>query len=145
MDQQISITSPIASPEIQGVSVRFFKAPNSDMDAPWHALDDLYRAMRFDRVMRKMAIRQMLSVPGAEAQTVKMPDGPVVIGSDTMARGVIRGGIKALSVLPTFEQDYSRVVADIWSATHSDLDPVTSAWRLLQATGFCRRDGAPAA
>lgn len=145
MDQQTSIMSPIASAEIRGVAVRFFRASNSEMDAPWHALDDLYRAMRFDRVMRQMTVREMLSVPGAEARTVKTPDGPVVIGSDTMARGVIRGGIKALSVPPTFEHDYSRAVADIWSATHSDLDPVTSAWRLLQATGFCRRDGAPAA
>ena len=47
------LTAPHATLEIDGVPVRFFRSPEAGPHLPWHALDDLYRAMRFARPLRK--------------------------------------------------------------------------------------------
>ena len=57
---------PIASPEIDGVPVRFFKSPAPQLEMPWHAPDDLNRAMKFPRALRREMLQRARAFPDGD-------------------------------------------------------------------------------
>ena len=102
------LVTPIASPEIAGVPVRFFRSPEPGPHLPWHALDDLCRAMGYDSEMRTRTLRHAQAYAEGEFRTVATPDGPVVIGSHVMAQSVILAAVEVHGLAPAFELLYVR-------------------------------------
>ena len=117
---------PIASPLINGVPVRFFRAPLNVPHLPWHALDDLYRAMKFPRDLRKRMLEHSRGFAGGDFKTVATSDGPVVIGSHPMAQGLIGAAIEAHGVLADFERLYAKGAVEAMKSLTGDLSPMDS-------------------
>ena len=122
------LTAPLATLDIDGVPVRFFCSPESGPHLPWHALDDLYRAMRFDRALRKRMLRHAQAFPGADFKTVATKEGPVVIGSHPMAQGLIGAAAEAKGTMhgvpANFEAKYVEAAAAAMNAFTGNLPPM---------------------
>ncbi len=128
-----TINRPIATEEISGTPVRFFKAPLPIPHLPWHSLDDLHRAMRFPRALRKQMLEMSRAFPGGDFITVSTSDGPVVIGSHPMAQGVIGAAVEVHGLRAGFERDYAKAAAAAMDALTGELDAITKVNLLLEA------------
>ena len=127
------LASPIACPEITGTPVRFFRSPEIGPHLPWHAVDDLYKAMQFPRDLRRMMLQNAQGFAGGDFKTVATTDGPVVIGSHPMAQGLIGAAIAANGTDPKFEMAYARAAASAMEAMLGDLGPEARFRLLLDA------------
>ncbi len=124
---------PIATPEIAGTPARFFKSPEIGPHLPWHAVDDLYRAMKFPRDLRRIMLRNAQDFAGGDFKTVATAEGPVVIGSHPMAQGLIGAAIEAHGTDPGFEMTYAKATAAAMEAQFGDLGPEARFRLLLDA------------
>ncbi len=102
------LVSPILVPDVAGEPVRFFKSPEAGPHLPWHAVDDLYKAMQFPRDLRRMMLRNAQGFAGGDFKTVATSTGLTVIGSHPMAQGLIGAAIEAHGTDPSFEIAYAR-------------------------------------
>ncbi len=128
-----ALVSPTATPDVAGVPVRFFKSPEAGPHLPWHAVDDLYRAMRFPRDLRRRMLQNAQGFAGGDFKTVATVDGPVVIGSHPMAQGLIGAAIEANGTDPGFEMLYAKAAASAMQAQVGDLGPEARLRLLLDA------------
>ncbi len=127
------VISPIATPDIAGVPVRFFKSPEVGPHLPWHAVDDLYRAMRFPRDLRRIMLRNAQSFAGGEFKTIATAGGPVVIGSHPFAQAIIGAAIEANGTDASFEMAYAKAAVVAMNAMAGDLGPKAKLDFLLTA------------
>lgn len=84
-----SLVSPIYTTTLNGQRFRFFRAPTDRPELPWHAVDDLYRALGLSRDMRRDILRMTRERWGKELRTIATPDGPTVIAPHFVAQGMI--------------------------------------------------------
>ncbi len=128
-----AFVSPIATPEVSGTPVRFFCSPEVGPHMPWHAVDDLYKAMRFPRDLRRIMLRNAQGFAGGDFKTIATTDGPVVIGSHPMAQGLIGAAIEANGTDPGFEMLYAKAAVVAMNAMAGDLGPEAKLDFLLTA------------
>ncbi len=128
-----ALVSPIATPEIAGTPVRFFKSPEVGPHMPWHSVDDLHRAMRFPRDLRRIMLRNAQSFAGGEFKTIATVGGPVVIGSHPFAQAIIGAAIEANGTNPSFEMLYAKAAVVAMQALAGDLGPEAKLDFLLTA------------
>ena len=127
------LVSPIAAPNVAGVPVRFFKSPEAGPHLPWHAVDDLYRSMKFPRDLRRRMLQNAQGFAGGDFKTVATTDGPVVIGSHPMAQGLIGAAVEANGTDPGFEMLYAKAMVVAMEAQLGDLGPEARYSLLLKA------------
>lgn len=112
---------PIATPLIDGVAVRFFKSPEAGLHLPWHAIDDLYRAMLMPRGVRRRMLERSRPLAGSFLKTVATPDGPVVIGAHLVAQGMIAAAIAVGKIPVRFEMAYRLAAVEAMNALTAGL------------------------
>lgn len=127
------LIAPLATPEISGVPVRFFKSPEFGPHMPWHAVDHLYKAMRFPRDLRRIMLRNAQGFVGGEFKTIATADGPVVIGSHPFAQAIMDAAIEANGTDPGFKMLYAQAAVVAMNAMAGDLGPEAKLDFLLTA------------
>lgn len=128
-----TLIAPIATPEIAGTAVRFFKSPEVGPHLPWHAVDDLYKAMRFPRDLRRRMLQHAQGFAGGDFKTIATVEGPVVIASHPMAQGLIGAAVEAHGIDHGFEMAYAKAAAAAMEAQLGDLGPEARFRLLLDA------------
>ena len=113
--------------------MRFFKSPEVGPHLPWHAVDDLYKAMRFPRDLRRRMLQHAQGFAGGDFKTIATIGGPVVIGSHPMAQGLIGAAVEAHGINPGFEMIYATAAASAMEAQLGDLGPEARFHLLLSA------------
>ena len=114
--------NPIHTASICGTAVRFFAAPTGRTEVPWHAVDDLYEALKLTSEGRRRMRAMTRSFPGAEIATIRTDEGPTLIASQNMAIGLI-GAVAEAGMLPaTFEAQYVAAGEAVLRAMHVGLD-----------------------
>jgi hypothetical protein len=85
----VVMIKPLHVASIGGHPVRFFRTPNNDgrPDLPWHAVDDLYRALELNREQRKGFLHMLRKRGGI--RTLATSDGIVIVAPHFIAQGCI--------------------------------------------------------
>lgn len=125
------ITKPIHTADVNGRQIRYFRPPLSGPHQPWHAIDDLFRAMEMERKVRKGFIRDLQASDQWKglAKTVATKDGIVLIAPHFMAQGFM-GAAHDLGQLPEmFERDYTMGVV-------AAMDVITAGMTELEAFNY---------
>ena len=52
-----AVVTPLHVGTVGGVPVRFFRGPSGQPELPWHAVDDLYRALGLPRAKRRFLLQ----------------------------------------------------------------------------------------
>jgi hypothetical protein len=81
-----AFVSPIHTGRLNGQPVRFFKGPTGGPELPWHAVDDLYRALGLPRAVRRQLLRMTQETWRQELRTVATTDGVVTIAPHDVAQ-----------------------------------------------------------
>lgn len=130
----MSIVAPIHTTEIGGTPVRFFRAPGCVPQLPWHAVDDLYRAMRLPRDLRRRMLRETQSFPQAETASIPVHDGVVVISAHPVAQGMIQATTAKGLVGRDFEAKYIGAAMAASKAMTAGLTPIAAFQLVIEAT-----------
>ena len=122
------IHRPIYTALIAGRDVRFFRAPSGRPEMPFHAADDLFLVLGFNRPMRRFFAQAQQRNFGDLISTVATTDGPVVLAPHCAAQGLIGAAEEAAPdrVPPDLAMDYAKAAAAALENLAGDLPP--SAW-----------------
>lgn len=126
----MSPVTPLHTGLVAGHPVRFFRGPASGPDMPWHALEDLYRALGLPRSLRRH-MRQMTQRRwGTELRTIATGDEVVVIAPHFVAQGLVGAASEAgrglVSDPDRVDREYHREGAKALKALTGDM-PLASA------------------
>ena len=121
----MTLISPIHTATINGHPLRFFKGPAAGPDLPWHAMDDLYRAMALSLALRRHMLQMTQRRWGGDLRTVATADGPVVIAPHFVAQGMIGAAVETMGVPASFEGEYTRAGVEAMKKLTGDLPPQT--------------------
>lgn len=117
---------PLHTGVINGHPVRFFKKPTGAPDLPWHAVDDLYRALGLNREIRRDLLRTTQGSWSTELRTIATADGVVTIAPHPVAQGLIGAMIETGRAPAALEADYIAAGAAALKAMAGDLPPIAS-------------------
>jgi hypothetical protein len=97
-----------------GQPVRFYRTPNDDgrPDFPWHAVDDLQRALGLNRQQREIIAHTMRGDLEAVVRTVETADGLVTIAPHVMADGMIYAMVETGNGSSLGHRDYNHAAAE---------------------------------
>ena len=122
------ITSPIHTATIAGHDVQFFKSPTGQLELPYHAADDLFLVLGFNRAMRRSFAQSQQRNFGDLIKTVATSSGPVVIAPHCAAQGLFGAAeeVAPNRLPPGMASEYTHAAAAAFECLAGDLPP--NAW-----------------
>jgi len=139
-------TAPIHTDRLNGQPVRFFKGPTGGPELPWHAVEDLYRALGLPCAVRRQLLRMTQEIWGQELRTVATPDGLVTIAPHYVAQDLLGAatelmGACAKARTDLLEREYAHAGGKALKKLAGDLPPLASVAVALQALRSTNRIG----
>jgi hypothetical protein len=116
----MSVIAPIHVGTITEVPVRFFKAPTQVPNLPWHAHDDLLRAIGLPRALRRHFQQMVQKAFGKDLKTIAATDGLVTIAPHYAAQGLL-GAAADVGMAHDYETLYALQAADALKKLAGDL------------------------
>jgi hypothetical protein len=139
---------PLHIASIGGHSLRFFRSPLDDgrPDFPWHAIDDLHRALGLDRRARRFFLAKLRSAHG-ELRTVATADGLVTVAPHFMAQGTVDAMVDEGMAPASARSEYDRAGAAAMKKLARDLglEFPTDTWLAWMKAAMDRWDSSTAA
>lgn len=101
-----AIISPLSTGTINGEPVRFYKAPGAEPELPWHAHDDLLRALKLSREKRRYLLRSCQAQCPGEMKTIATVDGLVTIAPHPLAQALLGAVAEVDAAFVSVEIEY---------------------------------------
>lgn len=118
-----AVHSPIHIGTINRHQVRFFKGLSGKPDMPWHAFDDLAKAVGFQEEMRRAFLQATQSDWKGQMQSIATSDGIVVIAPHYVAQGTVGAAIETRRCSPDVEVQYAAEGAKALSIIMAHVPP----------------------
>jgi hypothetical protein len=138
-----NIHTPIHTGTINGETVRFFRSPRPGADFPWHAIDDLFAALKLPRGVRRHFRRTLVGDWKTDVRTIATHNGLVTIAAHSPAQGLLDAATEIGVMAEAAERakrDYHREGGEALKIITAHLPGMASVDYVVQA--FKRDDGA---
>lgn len=125
------LVTPIHIGNLNGLPLRFFRAPFKEPHLPWHAPDDLHACLAFPPLLRKDFQQRLQSTEWAkDVRPVATTMGIVTIAPHWMAQGLLGSVIQLGLAQPSIELDYAVQAGDAINVLTGHL-PDEAAFHLM--------------
>jgi hypothetical protein len=140
-----ALTASIHTGRLNGQPVRFFKGPSGGPELPWHAVEDIYRALGLPRAVRTQLLRMTQETWGQDLRTVATPEGLVTIAPHCVAQGLLGAATKLMGLRAKVGADllseYAQAGGEVLKKLTGDLRPLASVAFALEAQRNTSRIG----
>src|SRR4051812_11371959 len=119
------LVTPIHTGTVAGHPVRFFKGPSGRPELPWHAVEDLYRAIALSHAARQLMLRRTDNELSREFRAVGTPDAIVTIASHPAAQALFDAvaGLPRLQAPAHVGGQYLEAGVEAFNKLTGDLPP----------------------
>jgi len=128
-----AVVTPLHVGRAGGVPVRFFKGPSGQPELPWHAVDDLYRALGLPQAKRRFLLQVTQAQWSEDLRTVATAEGLVTIAPHYVAQGMIDAAVEAMGAPAEVEREYVRAGKEALEKLVGDLPPLASFEFVMRA------------
>lgn len=126
-------TAPLYTGTVNGHPVRFYRKPTGALELPWHAADDLYRALGLNREARREILRVTQKSWAGELRTIATTDGVVTIAPHYAAQGIIGAVIETGGAPASVKTEYAMAGGEALKVMQGDLPPEAALAFALEA------------
>lgn len=130
-----SLLAPVHTGCLNGRPLRFFRAPTSGTQLPWHAWEDMQACLDLSHDLRGHFRRCLMEDWASDVRTIATAEGIVTIAPHWMAQGVVAaiGEIRGTEAALTMA--YQEQMFGAWQKLTGDMPPAASMGLLAEAIG----------
>lgn len=125
-----SLAAPLHIGRLNDRPLRFFRAPVSGNQLPWHAWEDMQACLDLAPDIRAYFRRCLMEDWASDVRTVATSEGIVTIAPHWMAQGIIGAIGEIKGTEPTWSIAYTGQMVAAWGVLTGDM-PASASMELL--------------